>query len=76
MFRGLGYRLLVRFGRAAAIVLVGIAFGLVHGLVAGLPLLVVFGSGLAFLRARTNSVYPGMAVHAVFNGLVLALAVA
>lgn len=75
LFRGIGFHLLERFGRWPAIVLVGLAFGLYHGLVNALPVLALFGMGLAWLRARTNSVYPGMLVHAAFNGVALILAV-
>jgi membrane protease YdiL (CAAX protease family) len=74
-FRGLGFTLLERFGRPAAIILVGIAFGLAHGLVEALPVLVVFGTALAYLRSRTGSVYPGMILHALYNSLVLLTAV-
>jgi CAAX protease family protein len=74
-YRGIGFSLLLRFGRVAAIVLVAIAFGLGHGLVAALPILIAFGIGLALLRDRTNSVYPAILLHAAFNGLALALAV-
>ena len=75
VYRGLGFSLLVRFGRRTAIVLVGLAFALAHGLVHGLPLLVVFGCGLAYMRSRVESVYPGILFHAAFNALVLLLAV-
>ena len=74
-FRGLGFTLLERFGRWTAIVLVGLAFGLAHGLVDALPPLVVFGMCLAYLRSRTGSVYPGMILHASYNSLVLLFAV-
>ena len=74
-FRGLGFTLLEQFGRTVAIVLVGLAFGLAHGLVDGLPLLFLFGAGLAYLRSRTESVYPGMVVHVLYNSLVLLIAV-
>jgi membrane protease YdiL (CAAX protease family) len=50
-------------------------FGLAHGLVEALPPLVVFGMCLAYLRDRTRSVYPGMILHALYNGLVLLFAV-
>jgi uncharacterized protein len=70
-FRGLGYSLLAPFGQAVAIVGVGLAFGLVHGLVEGLPILAAFGAGLAYLRARTNSLYPCVLVHAAFNAIAL-----
>ena len=74
-FRGLGYSVLVRYGRWTAIVLVGIAFGLAHGLVQAFPFLAAFGAGLAYLRSRVDSVYPGMVVHGVFNALALTVAV-
>jgi membrane protease YdiL (CAAX protease family) len=74
-YRGLGFSVLLRFGQTAAIVLVGIAFGLGHGLVTALPILTAFGIGLAFLRSRTNSIYPAILLHAVFNGFALAIAV-
>lgn len=74
-FRGLGYRLLVPFGRWTAILLVGLAFGLAHGLVEALPILAAFGAGLAYVRSRTGSVYPGMLIHGAFNSLALIIAV-
>jgi membrane protease YdiL (CAAX protease family) len=74
-FRGLGYSLLEPLGRVTAILWVGVAFGLAHGLLEGLPILIVFGAGLAFLRSRTDSVYPGMVVHAAFNAIALIVAV-
>jgi uncharacterized protein len=74
-FRGLGFSLLERFGRWPAILLVGVIFGLAHGLVDALPPLIVFGACLAYLRSRTASVYPGMILHASYNSLVLLFAV-
>jgi membrane protease YdiL (CAAX protease family) len=74
-FRGLGYSLLVRYGRWTAIVLVGMAFGLAHGLVEAFPFLAAFGAGLAYLRSRVDSVYPGMIVHGLFNATALTVAV-
>lgn len=75
-FRGVGYGLLVPFGQVAAILLVGIAFGLVHGLLAGFPVIAAFGIGLAYLRSRTDSIYPCMLLHASFNafGLIVGIA--
>ena len=75
-FRGLGFSLLVPYGQALAIVGTGVLFGLAHGLVDALPVLVALGIGLAYLRARTDSLYPGFLVHALFNAIALALAVA
>jgi membrane protease YdiL (CAAX protease family) len=71
LFRGLGYSLLEPFGRWTAILAVGIAFGLYHGLVEALPELALFGCTLAWLRSRTGSVYPGMLAHATFNTIGL-----
>jgi CAAX protease family protein len=75
MFRGAGYSLLARFGQAVAIVVVGVTFGLVHGLVYGLAALTLFGIGLAWLRAKTESVYPCIAIHCLFNTVALVVAV-
>jgi membrane protease YdiL (CAAX protease family) len=76
LFRGAGYGLLEPFGRTPAIVLVGIAFALVHGLVIGFPVIATFGIGLAFLRARTASIYPCILLHASFNAFGLAVGIA
>lgn len=74
-FRGAGQSLLRFLGRVPSIVLVGLAFGVAHGLVEALLVLVPFGIALAWLRERTDSVVPGMIVHALFNGIALAAAV-
>ncbi|TML85326.1 MAG: CPBP family intramembrane metalloprotease [Actinobacteria bacterium] len=74
-FRGVGYGLLEQYGRPLAIVVVGIAFGLAHGLVEALPVLAAFGMLLTWLRAKTDSVIPGMIVHALFNSIALVAAV-
>jgi membrane protease YdiL (CAAX protease family) len=75
MFRGLGYSLLERFGTRPAIVAVGLLFGLAHGLVLSLPVIVAFGCVLAWVRARTRSVLPGMVLHGTFNLIALVVAV-
>jgi membrane protease YdiL (CAAX protease family) len=76
-FRGVGQSLLrERFGAMPAIVLVGIAFGAWHGLLIALLVLIPFGSALAYLRERTDSVIPGMVVHALFNAAAIAASVA
>jgi membrane protease YdiL (CAAX protease family) len=74
-FRGLGYSLLARYGRWMAIIATGLAFALAHGLVNAFPLLAAFGIGLAYLRSRVDSVYPGMIVHGLFNAIALTVAV-
>jgi len=75
-FRGLGYTLLAPFGSWFAIVAVGVLFGLAHGLLLSFPILALFGCVLAWVRARTDSVYPGMMLHALFNAIALVTAVA
>lgn len=75
-FRGLGVRVLAFAGQAAAVVVTALAFGLAHGIPAALPTLVVFGAGLAWIRYRSDSVWPGYATHAVWNGIALAVAAA
>ena len=74
-FRGLGYSLLRPYGLTTAILGIGVLFALWHGLVQALPVLFVFGAGLAYLRSRTDSVYPGMILHMLFNALALLIAV-
>jgi membrane protease YdiL (CAAX protease family) len=74
-FRGLGFSLLRRFGVPFAIVAIGVLFALAHGLVEAFPELLIFGSALAWLRWKTDSVYPGMFVHATFNAISLIAAV-
>lgn len=76
MFRGVGYGLLEPFGRNVAVILVGLAFALTHGLVVGFPVIAAFGIGLAYLRSRTESIYPCILLHACFNAAGLALGVA
>jgi len=68
-FRGLGFTLLVRFGHGWAIALTAVSFALSHGLIALLPASAVFGAGLAYLRSRARSVYPGIVLHVLFNAL-------
>jgi membrane protease YdiL (CAAX protease family) len=72
-FRGVGFGLLrARFGVEPAIVGSALLFGLAHGLVEALPLLVAFGIGLAWLRERQASTIPGMILHGTFNAIALA----
>jgi membrane protease YdiL (CAAX protease family) len=75
LFRGLGYSLLVRYGHWLAIGIVGVAFAFDHGLVNAFLELALFGCALAWLRSRTESILPGMIVHATFNAIALVAAV-
>lgn len=74
-YRGLGYSLLEPLGRWPAIVLVGVLFGLAHGLIVSLPVIAAFGMVLAWIRSATRSVFPGMVLHSLFNLIALVAAV-
>jgi CAAX protease family protein len=74
-YRGLGFTLLAPYGTWAAILITGVLFGLAHGLLIALPVLTVFGVVIGWLRARTASIYPPMALHATFNGVALVVSV-
>jgi membrane protease YdiL (CAAX protease family) len=74
-FRGLGFSLLEPFGRWTAIIATGVLFGLSHGLLLELPIIAAFGCLLGWLRDRTGSVYPGIALHGAFNLFALIAAV-
>ena len=50
-------------------------FGLAHGLILSLPVIAVLGALLAWIRSRTDSVYPGMLLHSAFNLVALIAAV-
>jgi membrane protease YdiL (CAAX protease family) len=75
-FRGVGFHLLARFGSVAAVAGTAAAFAADHGLVEGSPALFVFGIAAALVRLRTDSLYPGMLLHATFNALALVEALA
>jgi hypothetical protein len=74
-FRGLGFYLLRPYGTWIAILGTGVLFGLSHGLLLALPIIVVFGCVLAWIREQTDSVYPGMVLHGTFNLIALVAAV-
>ncbi len=76
IYRGLGYGLLtIVTGPWAAIGITALAFGLAHGLVVALPVLTLFGAILGFVRWRTDSLYPSMILHGLFNAAALVAAV-
>lgn len=74
-FRGLGFHLLRPYGKWVAILGTGVLFGLSHGLLLALPIIVAFGCVLAWIRERTDSVVPGMFLHGTFNLIALVAAV-
>jgi len=74
-YRGMGIWLVRPYGTVLAIVSTGLLFGLAHGLIIGLPVLAFFGIVVGWLRVRTHSIYPPIALHATFNGIALVVAV-
>ena len=75
-YRGLGISLLEPWGVVLAVVATGVLFGAAHGLLVALPILTVFGLAVGWLRVKTDSVYPGIVLHATFNGIALVASVA
>ncbi len=68
-FRGYFFQgLRLRVSLWLAIILSAVVFGLAHGDLGSLPLLVVIGLALAIIRWRTRSLWPGMALH-IFNNV-------
>jgi len=70
-FRGLGVRIWLPLGGVAAVVITALAFGLAHGIVAALPILVPFALVLGWVRWRSDSVWPGVIAHGFYNGSAL-----
>lgn len=70
-YRGMGVSLLRPYGTVLAIAVTGVLFGLAHGLLIGLPVLTFFGLAIAWLRVRTDSIYPPIAMHGTFNAIAL-----
>lgn len=75
-FRGVGQSLWrARVGAWPAIAVIGALFGAWHGLLVALLVLIPFGCLLAWLRERTDSIWPGVVVHALFNAAALTVSV-
>ncbi len=68
-FRGLGVTVFTIFGSTVAILATALVFGLAHGIPAAIPALGFFGVCLAWLRVRTDSVWPGVVAHSLYNAL-------
>jgi len=57
-------------GRTQGLIATGAAFGLCHGVSAGLPFQIGIGIYLCWLRERSRSLLPGMLAHALYNGMI------
>jgi uncharacterized protein len=70
-FRGLGVRALAFLGSAWAILGTAVVFALGHGLLVALPVFVAFGGALGWVRVRSDSIWPGVVAHGLFNAVAL-----
>lgn len=71
-FRGIIQGSLGRFlGEREALIVSALMFGILHLSIPSLPHLLVMGLVLGWLRLRTQSLLPGMALHFTHNFLVL-----
>jgi membrane protease YdiL (CAAX protease family) len=70
-FRGLGVRALAFLGSVWAILGTAVVFGLGHGLLIAMPVFIAFGVALGWVRLRSDSVWPGIVAHGLFNALAL-----
>jgi uncharacterized protein len=74
VFRTLLYSpLRSRWSFVPAAVVTSVVFAAVHGAVLVMPVLFVLGLSLAWLRERFDSLYPPIVLHALNNGLAMAL---
>lgn len=74
IFRGmLQGRLLALMGRHLGIFVTAVAFALVHGQPAVLPIHLGIGIYLGYLRERANSLLPGMLIHFLYNGSLVSM---
>lgn len=69
LYRGAGLGLLEPYGPRVAVAVTAVVFGLGHGLLLSLGAFIWFGLVIALVRLRTNSIYPAILVHMVFNAL-------
>ncbi len=73
-FRGLGVRVLAVFGSVIAVLGTAVIFGLAHGIWVALPPLVLFALGLAYVRLSSDSVWPCVIAHGLYNAAGVAIA--
>lgn len=69
LFRGVIANALNRYGRLAGVGLSSVIFGLTHGVGAILPVAIMIGLFCGILFRMTGSVWPCVALHAIYNGL-------
>ena len=68
-YRGILLGSLRRYGDKAAIIISALLFGLAHGNMSQFPYSFVLGITIAFFVIKTNSIYTGIFIHFVNNGI-------
>lgn len=71
VFRGFIMRSWLRYGFAAGVVGSGVLFGLQHAQLSGALPLSVVGVMLGIIVFRAGSLWPGIAIHAIYNSVSL-----
>lgn len=71
LFRGLILRCCEKMGTKRAVILTAALFTSLHGSVQGLPGELLMGIVLGVIAVTSNSVYPGMIIHTLYNSLTL-----
>ncbi len=72
-FRGmLQGRLSALYGRKMGLSMTAVMFALAHGVTLGFPFHVGIGFYLCSLRSRCGSLYPGIVMHFLYNGALIA----
>ena len=69
LYRGAGIGLLLPYGAPVAVGVTALLFGAGHGLVLSFGAFLWFGVVTALVRLRTESIYPAMLVHSMFNAV-------
>lgn len=72
LFRGwVQTRLERKLSPALAIAIAATVFGIVHFQLFGLPVRIVFGLTAGYYAWATRSIWPGVLLHAIYNGVLL-----
>ncbi len=75
-FRGIIQgRLIGLLGKGTAIPLTALLFTFAHGVSVASPIHLLLGLELGYLRQRSGSLYPGMILHGLYNGVLVAMSV-
>lgn len=69
LFRGVIAQFLLRWGTWVGVVVSAALFALAHGINAVMPLAFVIGISTGLLLRLSNSIWPGVLVHVVYNSL-------